>query len=407
MVTKRYSYRAYPTPGQEGALAKLFGCVRVAYNDFIAAREASYRSGEAFESYSSLHTRLITHGKNTPERAFLSNVASVPLQQAIRDADRAYRNFFDSLSGKRKGRKVGAPRYRSKRDRRQTARFVGSAFRVRETTHGVGKVRLARIGWVRFELSRPLPSEPSSVTVIRGADGTYHVSFVVVAPELDRDLPKPSAGVDLGLADFATVVRDDGSRYKVENPRYLRRSERALVRAQKALSRKERGSANREKARLRVARLHSRIRRTRLDFHHKLAFRLARENQAVAVEALNVCGLSRAGNRGLRKSVHDAGWSQFLRVLAEKVPTVPVNPAYTSQTCSVCATLDGPKPLAVREWTCSTCDTPLDRDYNAAVNILVAAGLAETVNACGADVRRALARAVGSEAGTHRSEVAA
>ncbi len=407
MVTKRYSYRAYPTPGQERSLARLFGCVRVAYNDFIAERQKAYSAAAPFEKMSVVRSRVVTQAKRTTERSWLADVAAVPLGEATRVADRAYRNFFDSRSGKRKGRKVGAPRFRSKRDRRQTARFTRGAFGVRETTHGVGKVRLARIGWVRFELSRPLPSEPSSVTVIRDADGTYHVSFVVVAPELDRDLPKPSAGVDLGLADFATVVRDDGSRYKVENPRCLRRAERALSRAQKALSRKERGSANREKARLRVARLHSRVRRTRLDFHHKLAAQLARENQAVAVEALNVVGLSRAGNRGLRKSVHDAGWGQFLRVLAEKVPTVPMNPAYTSQTCSVYATLDGPKPLAVREWTCSTCDTPLDRDYNAAVNILVAAGLAETVNACGADVRRALARAVGSEAGTHRSEVAA
>ena len=402
---KRYSYRAYPTPGQERSLAHLFGCVRVVYNDFIAERQKSYAEGSPFESMSVVRSRVVTQAKRTTERSWLADVAAVPLNEATRDADLAYRNFFDSLSGKRKGRKVGAPRYRSKRDRRQTARFGRTGFKVRETTHGVGKVRLARIGWIRFELARALPSEPSSVTVIREADGTYHVSFVVVTPESDRDLSKHSAGVDLGLTDFASVVGTDGVRYKVENPRHLRRTERSLARAQKALSRKVLGSANREKARLRVARLHSRVRRTRLDFHHKIAARLARENQAVAVEALNVVGISRAGNRGLRKSVHDAGWGQFLRVLAEKVSTVPVNPAYTSQTCSVCDTLDGPKPLAVREWSCSGCGTHLDRDYNAAVNILVAAGLAETVNACGVDVRRALARAVGSEAGTHRSGV--
>src|SRR5699024_11064645 len=121
---------------------------------------------------------VTTRAKRTLERAWLSEVSNTPLQQSVRDAERAYRNWFDSLSGKRKGGRVGFPRFKSRRDHRQSVRFTrNSRFSVRETTHGVGVVRLPKIGDVRFALSRPLPSEPSSVTLIRSASGAWHVSF--------------------------------------------------------------------------------------------------------------------------------------------------------------------------------------------------------------------------------------
>src|SRR5690606_14030500 len=169
------------------------------------------------------------------------------------------------------------------------------------------------------------------------------------------------------------------------------------------------------KARTRVAAAHRKVREARLDHHHKLALRLVRENQAIAVEGLPVSGLARAGatgrrGRGLRRSVHDAGWGTFLRVLTEKATEhgrdliVADRFAPTSQVCSVCGVQDGPKPLHVRTWTCGGCGAVLDRDYNAALNVLLAAGLAESVNACGGDVRRTLACAVPVEAGTHRTD---
>jgi len=181
-----------------------------------------------------------------------------------------------------------------------------------------------------------------------------------------------------------------------------------LARAQRALSRKRKGSANRAKARHRVAVAHRKVRDRRADHHHKLALRVIRENQAVAVEDLAVAGLARTR---LAKSVHDAGWATFVRLLEEKAAqygrrVVKVGRwEPTSQTCCACGRRDGPKPLRVRVWTCGACGVVHDRDVNAARNILkvlVAAGPAETQNACGAGVRPPSLAAVGSEAGTPR-----
>jgi putative transposase len=264
---------------------------------------------------------------------------------------------------------------------------------------------VAKVGRVRVRWSRALPSAPSSVTVIWERDGRYYASFVV-----DRDpTPLPpmprTAGIDLGLVWFATIVASDGTVETIANPRYLPAAMRRLVRAQRQLSRKEKGSKNRAKARLRVAVAHRKVRDQRADHHHKLALRLIRENQAVAVEDLAVAGLARTR---LAKSVHDAGWTMFVRLLEAKAAqhgrqVVKVGRwVPTSQTCSVCEYRDGPKPLSIRVWECGAVH---DRDVNAARNILVAAGLAETLNACGGHVSPGATLAVAGEAGTRRGAV--
>ena len=405
---KRYRYRAYPDGDEKRALSKVFGCVRVVFNDVIAVRQASYLAGEPYPTAGELSKRLLTAAKRTPERAWLSEVSSVPLQQALRDADRAYRSFFDSMTGRRRGKRAGIPRFRTRRGK-QSARFTRNAgFRVEETTHGVGFLTLPKIGRIRFVLSRQVPSEPSSVTVIQEADGCYYVSFVVAAPDAERLEPvQRAAGVDVGLTHLAAITYSDGTRQKVPNPRWLRTKERDLARAQRSLSRKQRGSKNREKARRRVSVLHRKVRETRLDHHRKLALRLIRENQAIALEGLNVAGLARTR---MGKSVNDAGWATLTRLIREKaadhgrgVRTISQCEP-TSQLCSVCGAKDGPKPLHIRVWTCVECGTALDRDFNAAVNIMVAAGLAEPLNACGGDVRRTLACVDPGEAGTRRTD---
>src|SRR5699024_9334084 len=182
---------------------------------------------------------VTTRAKRTPERAWLSEVSNTPLQQSVRDAERAYRNWFDSLSGKRKGGRVGFPRFKSRRDHRQAIRMTRNGFSVRETAHGVGFVRIAKVGEVRFVLSRPLPSEPSSVTLVRSASGAWHVSFVVEVPD-PTPLPETGrvAGIDLGLTDLAAIAYSDGTREKVASPRHLRAKERKLARAQRELARR-------------------------------------------------------------------------------------------------------------------------------------------------------------------------
>jgi putative transposase len=390
----RYNYRLDPQPRHRVALGKAFGCARVVYNDGLRARQQARGAGLPYVTDAELSVRL-TAAKTAPGRAWLGEVSAVILQQALADLNAAYRNFFASLTGQRAGPRVGPPRFRSRKDTRQAIRFTANArFRVLPN----GKLRLPKIGDVPVRWSRPLPSKPSSVTVIKDCAGRYFASFVIaIGPGA---LPETGnvIGVDLGLQHFA--VLSDGR--KITSPRFLRRAENKLRRAQRSLSRKEKGSRNRDKARAKVARAHARVADARQDFHHQLSTALIRDNQAVAVEDLCVTGLARTR---LAKSVHDAGWSAFVAMLEYKARLYGrefrrigrFEP--TSQTCSACGVKDGPKPLHVREWQCGACGAWLDRDINAAVNVAKAAGLA--VTACGAQVRPGFALAQRGEAGTH------
>ncbi|NYE16535.1 RNA-guided endonuclease InsQ/TnpB family protein [Actinomadura citrea] len=392
----RYQYRLYPTAGQRQALARAFGCARTVFNDGLRARQNAHAAGLPYIRDGELSKRVITEAKKTSERAWLGEVSAVVLQQALADLNSAYRNFFASLTGKRNGPKAAAPRFRSRRDNRQAIRFTRNArFRI---TAG-GRLRLPKIGDVRVRWSRELPAEPSSLTVVKDAAGRYFASFVIQA----REEPLPDAtseiGIDLGLTHFA--VTSDGR--KIANPRFLRRAERRLRKARRTLLRKVKGSSNREKAVVKVARAHARVADARRDWAHKLSTALIRENQAVYVEDLAVSGL---GRTRLAKSVHDAGWSQFVSMLAYKAARSGRHFAKidrwspSSKLCSACGALAESMPLNIRSWTCP-CGVAHDRDVNAAINIL-AAGRADRPNACGAQVRPGPAPAQRREAGSLR-----
>lgn len=403
MPLKRYNYRADLSESQRRDAVRLFGCVRVVWNDALRKCQETYAEAGHKPSRGEL-SRALTVAKTTEERAWLADVSSVPLQQSLADLDRAYRAFFDSVTGRRKGPKVRPPRFK-KRGQRQSARFTRNAsFTVTTTTHGVGFIRLPKIGRVRFRLSRDLPSSPTSVTLIQTSDGRFNVSFVIDEPSKDRSPlgatgvdARPSVGIDVGLTSLATITRSDGTRTKLDNPRWARTRAAKLARAQRAYARKQKGSKNSDKARIKVAVQHRKATDARHAYYRQLAHELVRDNQAVAFETLNLRGL---GRTRLARSLHDAAWGTLFRYVAEAAPTYGTDVIHigrfepTTQTCSVCGTPGGKKPLHVRVWTCAECGTILDRDYNAAVNIMVAAGLAETLNACGGSVRRQLAVAV-------------
>jgi putative transposase len=352
-------------------LARAFGCARVVFNDAIAARRAAHEAGAPFPTDGAL-SKALTVAKRTPQRAWLGEVSAVVLQQALADANTAYRNFFASVKGTRKGRKLGAPRFRSKRDRAQSIRFTKAArFRVTPA----GRLRLPGIGDVAVRWSREPPSDPSSVTVTVDAAGRYHASFVVEAPDAPLPPVDREVGIDLGLTHFA--VLSDGR--KVHAPRIARTAQAKLRTAQNELARRQKGSARRERSRRKVARCHARVGNTRRDWLHKLSSTIVRENQAVYVEDLAVSGLARTR---LARPVHDAGWSMFTAMLEYKARRhgrtfARVDRWFPStRACSACGVIGEAKPLHVREWTCP-CGAVHDRDVNAAKNIL-AAGRADS-----------------------------
>ena len=375
----RYDYRLYPNACQRDSLARAFGCARVVFNDALRARQAAREAGLPYLSYGSL-SKALTGAKSTPQRAWLGEVSAVVLQQALADLNTAYRNFFASMAGKRKGRKVASPWFRSRKDNRQAIRFTANArFKILDN----GRIRLPKIGDVDVRWSWALPSAPSSVTVIKDAAGRYHASFVVdvdteALPPCDADV-----GIDLGLTHFA--IMSDGT--KVAAPKFLRRAARKLRRLQQDLSRKTRGSNRRKKAVVKVARAHAHVADTRRDWQHKLSTAIIRDNQAVYVEDLCVVGL---GRTRLAKSVHDAGWGMFVTMLEYKAARygrdlVKVDRFFPStRMCSTCGRVGDKQPLSVRTWSCP-CGVTHDRDINAAVNIR-AAGRAD-LNDRGAQIR--------------------
>ncbi|WP_162146009.1 RNA-guided endonuclease InsQ/TnpB family protein [Glycomyces tenuis] len=312
---------------------------------------------------------LITQAKQTPERSWLAEVSPVPLQQAVRDCDQAYRRFFAWIRGGRPGPKMARPKFK-KRSHRQTARFTRTAFRLRDN----GALYLAGIGEIKIAWSRTLPAVPSSVTLIKAATGKYFVSFVVEEP--GEPMPPRDAdedtGIDVGLACFA--VMRNGRR--IETPKFLRKQEKRIAKAQRALSRKQKGSNNWHRQRVRVARLHERVGNQRRDFLHKHSTVIVRENQAVYVEDLDVQSIQERFGR----LANDQALSAFLRMLEAKCARygrdfVKVDRYFPStQLCSSCLEPTGPEGVAglnVRKWTCSNprCGATHDRDENAEANL--------------------------------------
>ena len=394
----RYRCRIEPTDAQQRMLARVFGCCRVVFNDALRVRGEAYRAGMKL-SDTEIQRRVITQAKTTAERGWLAEVPSVALVQSVNDSRRAWRNYFDSHNGKRRGRKLGRPQMKSRKDHRQSFRLTRNGFSLRDN----GWLFVAKVGEVRVRWSRQLPSAPSSVTIIREPDGHYYASFVVDVTAIPLPAVQREAGVDVGVARLATVANTDQARIDVENPKHLGRKQRKLRRLEREKSRRQKGSANRDKTRKKVAIAHNEVARARRDYHHKQALALVRENQVIHVEDLNIVGMVK--NRRLARAISDAGWGQFVRIIGEKADrygrTLHQVSRWlaSSKTCSACGHCLGELPLRVRQWTCPTCGAVHDRDHNAA-KVILAAGRAERLSACGAHVRPQPVAAVDDETGS-------
>jgi putative transposase len=373
-VRTAYRCRAYPDQAQQQVLARTFGCVRVVWNRTLNARRARYAADGSRTSYAQTD-RALTTMKRDPELAFLNEVSSVPLQQALRHQHKAFAAFFS--------KRARYPRFKSRRGR-QSAHYTRSAFTLRG-----GALRLAKTDApLRFTWSWPDIDvgalDPATVIVSREPDGRWYVTFTI-----DTAAPQPlppaahAVGVDLGVTNFAAT--SDGER--IANPRHLERKARNLARYQRRMARRRKGSANRAKAAAKVARAHRKVRNARQDFLHRASTELVRQNDMIVIEDLAVANMIR--NRYLARAISDCGWGEFRRQLEYKCgrygrELVVIDRWYaSSKTCSTCGYLLAELSLSTRYWTCPSCRARHDRDINAAKNIL-AAGLA--VSACGAGV---------------------
>ncbi|MFF7601311.1 RNA-guided endonuclease InsQ/TnpB family protein [Streptomyces mirabilis] len=372
-VKRAYRYRFCPTDVQAAELSRTFGCVRKVYNMALAARTQAWATQQERVTYNAT-SAMLTAWKKTGELAYLNEVSSVPLQQALRHLQTAFTHFF--------GKRAKYPRFKSRKKSRKSAEYTSSAFRFRD-----GKLTLAKMTEpLDIVWSRPLPegTSPSTVTVSQDSAGRWFVSLLCEDPSV-KPLPATgqAVGVDVGLDHLLTLSTGE----KTTNPRHERRDHAALARQQRRLAKKEKGSANRARARLKAAKIHARTADRRRDTLRKLTTRLVRENQTIVIEDLAVRNMVK--NRKLARAISDAAWSEFRSMLEYKAQwygreVIAVDRWFpSSRLCSACNTLRDTMPLHVRTWTCD-CGVTHDRDVNAANNLL-AAGLAVTV--CGAGVR--------------------
>jgi len=374
MTKRAYKYRFYPTPEQAHNLACTFGCCRFVYNWGLSTSKVSYFQHGVKMNHNSL-SQALTALKKEEGTAWLSEVSSVPLQQALRHLKAAYTNFFEG--------RAQYPVFKKKHGV-QSATYTENAFTLCGTQLTLAKQREPLdIVW-----SRPLPEgcKPSSVTITKDKAGRYFVS-ILVEEEIAPLAPTQKAiGIDLGLKSF--LITSDGE--TISNPKYYARDEKKLAEAQRRLAKKKKGSKNRAKACVKVAKLHARIADTRRDFQQQVSTRLVRENQTICLEDLHVKGMLK--NHCLAKSISDVGWGEFVRQVEYKASwygrTIIKIDRWcpSSKRCSACQHVLEELTLDVREWACPNCGTCHDRDLNAAQNILTA-GLAAS-NDCGGTVRR-------------------
>ena len=384
----RYQYRFYPTDQQRQSLAQLFGCVRVVWNDALAI----CKQADKLPGYNKL-SALLTQSKKNEDREWLKCVSSVPLQQSIRNLDVAYRNLFNSRNGKRKGGKIGSPNFKKKTNQ-QSAEFTKAAFSLKD-----GRVYLAKIGDLKPVWSRKLPSEPSSVTVIKDCANRYFLSFVVEIQPVQLNAKNQSVGIDLGIKTFAVMSNGEKAYSPVVAARGKSQTYRTIDckirKLQKKLARQQKGSNRRNITRLQIARLNNEITDLRKDFLHKLSTRIVSENQTIVLEDLNVSGMVK--NRKLSRAISQQGWREFRTLCEAKSEKFDRNFKVisrwepTSQICSDCGFRWGKVDLSIRSILCLSCGVEQDRDKNASRNIeMVGIGHCHDLKRAGSDGKTTL-----------------
>ena len=359
---KVYKYRIYPNEAQREFLARQFGATRYVYNCFLDLRIKTYEETGKGLSYNQT-AGMLTELKK--ELVWLREPYSQVLQAALADLDSAYTNFF---AGRTK-----FPKFKSKYSKQSCRYAQGLKF-------SGTQVYLPKLGWVDAVFHRSLNGEVRNATVSKTKSGKYFISISVIEDIIPIEPRGKSVGIDLGIKSFATL----SSGVTIDNPEYLRNSERKLRKLERRLSRKKKGSARRKKARIKLARHHEKIRNKRKDFQHKLSNSIIRGYDFIAIEDLNIAGMIK--NHSLAKSIADASWAEFVGMLEYKgdhygSEVVKINRFLpSSKRHFACGWVNDDLKLSDRVWVCKSCGEEVDRDANAAQNILnyATAGVVES-----------------------------
>ena len=378
--TKGYKFRLYPNKLEEQYLAQVFGTVRYIYNHCLDRHTKAYEAFKAdpsqprpvvyvsayYQWYNEAKQQQAIEARLDPEKTeWLSAAPAVAVQQELRHLEWAFKNTFRRLKS---GEKPGFPKFKSK-DGYQSMTLVGTAFRVQD-----GRLCLAKLpSTIKVNWSRELPSEPSSVTVSRTPSGEYYASFICQYTPV-RVAATAEVGIDVGVRTFATLSTGE----KIDSPRHYQILQRRLAKLSKRLAKQVKGSNSYKRTRGLLARTHAKITNQRLDFHHKVTTKLTHENQVICIEDLNVKGM--VSNRNLAKSIITSGFGNFFNLLEykakEQYRNLIVAPRFFPSTnlCSCCHKQPSEKiKLSVKAWTCEYCGAVLDRDINAAQNLLYVA----------------------------------
>ena len=355
VLRKTFQFRLNPTHHQRTLLNQTLEICRWVYNETLATRKNAWEQEQKSLSLYGTNKLLTAWKKEKPE---LSQVYSQVLQNVQERVDLAFKAFFRRVKAKEN---PGYPRFKGY-GRYDSFTFKQYGFKA---DHGV---HISKIGDIKVIQHRPLEGKVKTLTIRRDAVGNWYACFSCEVEPVSLPPSEKGVGVDVGLESFATFSSGE----KIENPRFFRKDEKELAKAQRKLSKVEKGTPERAKRCKAVCHIHQRISNRRKDFAHKLSRRLVNEFGIIALEKLNTKGMLQ--NHYLAKSISDAAWDQLAQYIQYKAEWAGrecalVDPRHTSKVCSRCGALVE-KPLAVRVHDCPVCGLKIDRDENAAINIL-------------------------------------